>query len=488
MISLMVADAIAAPSEPAFTWRANAGPQERFLACKADEALYGGAAGGGKTDALLVCPTRWMVNPQFRALILRRTLPELKKSVFDRAAELYRGFDPGADFNKNDNEWQFSTGAKLYFGHAQYESDIEQYQGAAFQFVGFEELCHFTLKQYLYLFTRARSAHGLPVRVRATANPGGEGHEWVFARWAPWLDRRPEYKGPRAASGEVLWFLAGRTPEEPERFIAGGREEAMALITAWEVLSDEEKAATPRPRSRTFIAAKLSDNPALMRNDPGYADRIRMQDAVTRRQLLEGDWLAKPAAGAYFKRAWFKLIDAAPRQTVARVRRWDLAATAPNEGADPDWTVGVRMARLHDGSFVVEDVIRLQATPGEVEQTILNTAKLDGKDVDVELPQDPGQAGKYQAAAYARLLAGYAFHSAPETGDKVTRAKPYSAQVEAGNVALVKAPWTEAFIQEHEAFPEEGHDDQVDAGSGALARLADDTSDEYINAFRKRSV
>jgi predicted phage terminase large subunit-like protein len=468
----------------ALLWKPNPGPQTRFLACTADEALYGGAAGGGKTDALLVCPTRWMGHSQFRALILRRTFPELKKSVFDRAREIYQGFDPRAHFNENDKEWKFSTGAKLYFGHAEHEESVLQYQGSAFGFIGFEELCHFTRKQYLYLGTRARSAHGLPVRIRATANPGGEGHDWVLERWAPWLDRRPDYTGPRAASGEVLWFLPGHTPDEPERFLAGGRAEALALIAAWDAMPDDEKAATPRPRSRTFIAAKLSDNPALMRNDPGYADRIRQQDAVTRRQLLDGDWLARPAAGAYFQRGWFKVIDVAPASFVARIRRWDLAATAPGEGADPDWTVGVRMMRLADGSFVIDNVVRMRASPGDVEKAVLETAKLDGAATDIEIPQDPGQAGKAQAAAFSKLLSGYSIHSAPETGDKVTRAKPYSAQVEAGNVALVRAPWNAAFVQEHEAFPEDGHDDQVDAAAGAFNKIHDTSASDFIAAMR----
>lgn len=456
------------PPRPGFIWRPNPGPQTQFLACSADECLYGGAAGGGKTDGMIACPTRWLQHPKFRALILRRTLPELKQSIFDRAFEFYKAIDPGADFNKTENQWTFSTGAKLFFGHAEHEDSVHRYQGSAFQLIGFEELTHFTRAQYLYLFTRARSAYGLPIRIRATANPGGEGHEWVFERWAPWLNKRPNYTGPRAASGEILYFVPGRSPEDPERYLPGGRTEADELLARWALLSDDEKSATPRPVSRTFIAAKLSDNPELIKNDPGYADRIRMQDAVTRRQLLDGDWLATAAPGAYYRRGWFRFLDVKPAVVAARVRRWDLAST--EDGGD--WTVGVRMALLQDRSFVVEDVVRARLRPAGVAALVLATAELDGKACHISFAQDPGQAGKAQVEAYVRMLAGWVVRAEPETGDKTTRQAPFSAQCEANNVAIVRGAWNEPFLQTLEAFPTKGvHDDDVDAGGGAFTYL-----------------
>jgi predicted phage terminase large subunit-like protein len=483
-VAMQAALAVAGADDPLFVWRPNPGPQERFVSCNADEILYGGAAGGGKSDGLLAGVTRWIGHPQFRALILRRTIPELKKSLYDRARELYQGIDRGAKFNETDREWEFSTKAKLFFGHAEHEHSVHQYQGAAFQYIGFDELTHFTLKQYLYLFTRARSAHGIPVRIRSTANPGGEGHEWVFARWRPWLDRRPDYIGPRAESGEVLWFLPSAEADGPERWLSGGKSEAFALLEAWNVLPPEQQQRTPRPMSRTFIGAKLSDNPALMQNDPGYADRIRAQDAVTRRRLLDGDWLVQSAAGAYFQRAWFKWLDERPRDAVATLRRWDLAST--EDGGD--WTVGVRMTRPRgSGLWVIDDVVRVRLRPEGVKRTVLATAAMDGKGTRVVMSQDPGQAGKAQVEDYARELAGYDVRFERETGDKVTRAQPFSAQCEAGNVALVRAPWNEPFLQSLEAFPDPGvHDDDVDAASGAFSAMQDVVDvDSYIAAIRK---
>jgi predicted phage terminase large subunit-like protein len=152
------------------------------------------------------------------------------------------------------------------------------------------------------------------------------------------------------------------------------------------------------------------------------------------------------------------------------VRAWDLAATEAQAGSDPDWTVGLRLTLDADGLFLVEDVVRLRGSPHKVERAVRATAERDGKAVRVVLPQDPGQAGKAQGQGYLRLLAGFDVRLRRETGDKITRAGPVSAQAEAGNLRLLRAPWNAALLDELENFPE-GHDDQVDALAGAFREL-----------------
>ena len=177
-----------------------------------------------------------------------------------------------------------------------------------------------------------------------------------------------------------------------------------------------------------------------------------------------------PRGGAMLKRAWFDIVKAPPAGC-RWVRAWDLAATASN-GAD--WTVGVLIGRTPDGQFVVADVQRAQAGPAAVRAMIRNTAmqdKIRGK-VTVDLPQDPGQAGKAQAQDLVKMLAGHKVQASPETGDKITRAEPFAAQAEAGNVALVEGPWNAAYLDEIETFPMGKHDDQVDATSRAFNALA----------------
>jgi len=177
-----------------------------------------------------------------------------------------------------------------------------------------------------------------------------------------------------------------------------------------------------------------------------------------------------PRGGGLFKRHWFEIVPAAPAAGM-RVRRWDLAATEAGSG-NPDWSVGVRMSRDIAGFYFVEDVVRLRGSAYEVEQAIAAVAAQDGSAVQIGLPQDPGQAGKSQVQYLIRQLAGYDVRAATETGSKDVRAMPLSAQIEAGNVKLVRASWNDAFLEELAGFPNGAHDDQVDAASGAFGMLA----------------
>jgi predicted phage terminase large subunit-like protein len=176
-----------------------------------------------------------------------------------------------------------------------------------------------------------------------------------------------------------------------------------------------------------------------------------------------------PREGGFFSKRWFEVVDAAP--TGGRtVRRWDLAATA-DVSSDPDWTVGLKMQAAPDGSFYIHGLERARLTPAGVEALIRNTASQDGKGVEIVVPQDPGQAGKAQAAYLVGKLAGYRAKSVLETGSKATRAGPFAAQCEAGNVKLVRGPWIDTFLEELTGFPTAAHDDQVDAASGAFDAL-----------------
>jgi predicted phage terminase large subunit-like protein len=428
-------------------WRPNLGPQTNFLSSTAYELLYGGAAGGGKSMGLVIGALRHVDKSGYNGIIFRRTFPELEGLVIPKAQEWYPA--AGGIYNSAKHFWRFPSGARIHFGHLEHEDDKYRYQGWEFQYAGFDELTQFTHGQYTYLLSRLRSSHGIPVRVRSTSNPGGAGHEWVMRRWAPWLD--PEAV-KRADPGCTLYYAnTGDGEEWIERH--------------------------PGALSRVFIPARVEDNPHLAKNDPAYVDRLRGLDRVTREQLLHGNWLIRPAAGLYFKREWFRIIERAP-ETQTRVRRWDLAST--EDGGD--WTVGVLMSRNQEG-WCVEDVIRGRWRPKGVEQAIYAAAEGDPIGTMIVLPQDPGQAGVAQKEAYAKLLAGYNVRFERETGDKITRAQPFSAQCEAKNISLVRGRWNEPFLQCLEAFPEGGHDDDVDAAAGAFnAQAKRTTMDLWMQA------
>jgi predicted phage terminase large subunit-like protein len=155
------------------------------------------------------------------------------------------------------------------------------------------------------------------------------------------------------------------------------------------------------------------------------------------------------------------------------VRAWDLAATVHSGQNDPDWTVGLKLERDQMGRFVVDDVVRVRGTPNQIEELITRTASVDGRNVHISLPEDPGQAGKAQISYLTRQLAGYHVSSSRESGTKVSRATPIASQIEAGNVVVRRAGWNTAFLDELRSFPFGAKDDQVDALSRAFAVLTD---------------
>lgn len=185
-----------------------------------------------------------------------------------------------------------------------------------------------------------------------------------------------------------------------------------------------------------------------------------------------------PREGGLFHRDWFEIIDAAPTD-VEWVRGWDLAATEAKQGLDPAYTAGVKVGLGSDGIWYIGHVTRGQWSPGRVEKALKNTASQDGKSVTIDLPQDPGQAGKAQVRYLVKALAGYTVKFGTESGDKVTRAEPVASQAEAGNVKIIRGAWNEPFLAEVETFPN-GKKDQVDGLSRAFSRLVKpDTNDTF---------
>lgn len=213
-------------------------------------------------------------------------------------------------------------------------------------------------------------------------------------------------------------------------------------------------------------------------NDGDLLDPVRFpRSAVEALKHVKGSYAyagqyqqrPTPREGGMFKRQWFegKTRRMAPEGT-RWVRHWDLAAT---KSATAARTAGVKLGRAPDGTFWVGHVVKDQVEGNEVRKLIKTTAEMDGKSVEISLPQDPGQAGKVQKSDMVAMLAGWNARAEPETGDKVTRAEPFSAQCEAGNVFLVEGEWNSDYLDELCLFPGGSFKDQVDASSGAFGRL-----------------
>ncbi|WP_227711821.1 phage terminase large subunit [Sneathiella sp. P13V-1] len=420
------------------------------MASSADIGIYGGAAGGGKSYALLLEPLRHIDNPLFRAVIFRRTSKQIRNEggLWDAARKLYSHL--GATAKETDLVWRFPSGATISFGSMEHEKNCYDWQGTEIAFLGFDELTHFTEKQFYYLLSRNRSVCGIRPYVRATCNPDAD--SWV-ARLIDWWIDDATGQIPACNSGAVRWFV-----KEGDDLHWSGNEHEL-----------KQRFEDQSPKSMTFVSASVEDNQILLKSDPAYRANLAALDRVERERLLNGNWRIRPEGGEFFRREWFSRAPALTAD-LREVRGWDLAATSENEsgGGRADWTAGVKIGKDSSGRYYILDVKRMRGSPGQIEDLIKRTAKEDGKAVAIVLPQDPGQAGKSQSQSLIRMLAGYRVKALPVSGSKMARARAFSAQVEAGNVGLVSDDWNELFLRELEAFPGGRHDDQVDAAVDAF--------------------
>lgn len=469
-------EATSKTKDPSAAWEFSA-PQRLFRDTEADIAIYGGAAGAGKSYAILTEPLKDISDLNFVAVCFRRTRVAIEKvgSLWDAACDMYAQFKTAT--NLKDLTHTFPGGGTLQFSGMELEKNKLDWQGTEIPLIMFDELTHFTESQFFYMLSRNRSKWVGKKRVRATTNPDAD--SWVanFISW--WINQETGDPIPDR-SGKLRWFIRldgklvwGDSPQEllDKHRIAG-------------LADDDEKQI--RPKSVTFIRATIFDNIWLLRNNPDYLASLRALPLVEQARLLGGNWKIRPAAGLYFKREWCSILDALPAGC-EEVRYWDLASTEKTESNDPDWTVGLKLFRHPPTKrFIVADVRRLREGPFAVETAIKNTAAADGLVCRIGLPQDPGQAGKSQAKNFIANLAGHTVQARAERGDKVTRFGPVSSQCQAGNVAFLRAPWNDEVFTSLEGFPEANHDDDADALAGAFAMYVDSTSG-FLEFMRQES-
>jgi len=440
------------------------GAQTSFLATQADICIYGGAAGGGKTYGLLLEPLRHKNVEDFGAVIFRRNSIQIynEGGLLDESLKLYSGIR-GAELKKTPRPlWSFGGKGRISFAHIDGDADLHKWQGSQICMIGFDELTHFTKKQFFYMLSRNRSTCGVTPYVRASCNADADSWVAEFIEW--WIDQDTGYPIPER-SGVLRWML--RVDEAIHW--ADTKEE---LWERFNLKTDEER---QKPKSVTFIRSTLQDNKILMKSDPSYLANLEALPLVERERLLHGNWKIKPAAGMYFKRTQVgDRLDVIPADIVKWVRGWDLAATSEDEGGDPAYTSGVLIGKRRNGRYIVADVINVRMDANDVRQLVKHTAQADkakyGR-VRIRLPQDPGQAGKDQAKSYIKFLAGFSVTAIPESGSKETRAEPMASQWQGGNFDVLIAPWNDAYFSQLESFPSSKFKDMVDASSSAFSEL-----------------
>lgn len=377
--------------------------------------------------------------PGYSAILFRRTYADLSLpgALIDLSKQWLQPFVQSGEVRWSEKEkvYKFPSGATLSFGYLESENDKYRYQGSAFQFIGFDEVTQISPDNYRYLFSRLRKDKSLnvPLRVRATTNPGGLYSDFYY-----------------------------------NRFFVEGEE-----------------------NGRIFIAAGIDDNKYL--DAEQYREALKELDPVTRAQLEDGNWNVREA-GDVFDRHWFQIVpaDSLPL-TAPCVRFWDLASIDPKKrkkksrGKDnPDWTVGFKM-RSSQGMYIIDDIIRVQKKPNEIENLIRTTAEFDGHSCCIEMEQEPGSSGAITIDHYARnVLPDFNFKGVTSTGSKVERARNASSAAQAGRILVSnQCRNITAFFDELDTFPYGAHDDTIDGLSGAVAHFRGPTGTSVPKCIKK---
>jgi len=435
---------------------AQPGPQEEFLTCSADICIYGGAAGSGKTFSELLEPTYNIKTvPGFNAVCFRRTTPMIRSGggLWDESLKLYSGH---AEPKETTLEWLFpckgaKTPNKFKFAHLEYEKNALDHQGAQYCLILFDELTHFTEYQFWYLLSRNRSVCGVKPYVRATCNPDPD--SWV-AKFILWWIGKDGYP-IKERSGVIRFFIRHNNE------IVWGASRAELKILYPELI----------PRSFTFIAATLDNNPALMKADPAYKANLMALPEVEKERLLYGNWKIRPAGGNVFKREWFRHL--IPEKILSQIQwqfkfgSWDTAFQVDDKGknTDPDYSVYGLWGYNRQG-YTLIDRYKAKLEYPDLLSTAYNFYMRDRPNALLIENKASGQSLIQSLRATGQPIPIVPYN--PQ-GSKIDRAYQTVPFFSSGLVHLpAGAYWYNDYVESMVSFPDAAHDDDTDMTTQAI--------------------
>ena len=448
--------------------------------------FYGGAAGGGKSYALLMDSLKYIHDPKYRAVYFRQNTTQLEESLWPEAIELFTPFlthqtGPlkgkylsGARIREKGHRIIFPSGATLKFSYLELDKHKKTYQGAQYTGIYFDEGTQFEFELFNYLRTRTRSASDFPSFVRVSCNP--DPFSWIKSWIDPFLDQ--DGYPILELSGKIRYFI----------FFDG------QFFSSWDREQLLKNFPGKKTRSYTFIPSKLTDNKKLLEKNPDYDADLDANTKAEKAALLDGCWNYQLNEGSYFNRDWLIKADRVPERAVP-ARAWDKASSVPSDtNKYPDYTATVKMYKDTDGLYyLVGDCLpeiqdeteianRFRKLPGERDALITKQAKEDGVECTVVFSKDPGQAGdsEFQQSAKKLIEIGMVVRPDPMPSNKtkVTRFSPFSSACQNGLMRIVPSTWKnqaslEHFLKELETFN----------GEPSSARRKDDLADSVASVF-----
>lgn len=480
--------------------------QALFLNSESFFTVFGGAAMSGKSYTGLMKFLKWCDEPEFVGYVFRLHATDLKKEggAFWTAVKMFSAFRKGVTYTQQPMVIRFPSGASVSFLGMDDQAGRDAIQGIEISAAMCDEATHFLEEDIWWIVSRLRTNANMKPCIWLTCNP--DPNSYIL----PWLKDFYLHQHGDIVDGEEV---AGRPNEKrngKERYYLRVGNDILWGDSFEELYNAHHHRfgvhpitgeSLCKPRTFVFIGATCFDNPEAMKKNPDYVANLASQPRVTMERLLKGNWFASEEESGYFKKFWIEqagnILNPRNKEDMSylsevtkRTRAWDIAGSVPSEAyPDPDWTVGVLVARTRDGRFIVEDVQRVRKRSGENLKFIISVAEEDrkrfGNSVTTILPLDPAEAGKaikvVRAKEFALKGIPVKFEKVGTKKSKLDKFTPFSAAAENGCVCVLSNnDWCDEFYRELERFDgvsTKYHDDQVDAVATAYNNLA--TTKEY---------
>lgn len=467
--------------------------QERYLNSDANIIVAGGAMGSSKSYIGLMRHLRWVEDKHYRGYCIRKNSTTLMKSggLFEEALEMYRQYEPKVEPKLKDQKIIFPSGASVSFSHYENDKSSELYRGLQLSSAFYDEVSDAQESHLWFLISRLRSKAKMIPSLWVTCNPSPDTFLRQWVDWWLYPEGHEKFGLPDPDKNGVIRWLV-----RINGVIYWGDTKEELIVKYGKSHLPEDHPQQIKPLSFQCLFGTIYDNPVLLESQPGYLASLEALPEIEKRRNLYGDWEARPEGSSYFERSWVEEINHVDEDEVAlTVRAFDFAATLKSDtNPSPDYTASVRMRKMKNGDYVIDDIRKHRIRVGDWEKFVEDCYNDDPYGTTYIIPQDPGAASAKATQEFCRRLAekGIPTKKVKTNRSKLDRFRPFASMAQNGGVkVLTGCYWdiendikfkNDNYYKELEVFTGERkrgemfHDDLVDATSDAFMELASKTT------------